>query len=244
MPPDDVPSIEDAYDKLAQSYTIREDDPYCADLEFPSMKALMPTIAGKRILDAGCGCGRYTEWLIERGARVVAVDQSDEMLEQAKARVNGEADFRRADLGKPLTFVDDNEFEGIVCGLSLHYVEDWRVPLTTFSRILEPGGFLAISTHHPLDDFIACDAENYFEIERASMTWSTSDEEVTIPFYRRPFAEIVNPLIETGFQLEELVEPKPKATFKQKKPESYEKRLGYPTFLCIRASKSGEYSEG
>jgi hypothetical protein len=67
------------------------------------------------------------------------------------------------------------------------------------------------------------------------MTWSASGEDIDVPFYRRPFSEVIYPLIETGFQLDELIEPKLKETFKEKKPESYEKQLNYPTFLCIRA---------
>ncbi|MFQ3294909.1 MAG: hypothetical protein ACI8VE_001990 [Natrialbaceae archaeon] len=69
------------------------------------------------------------------------------------------------------------------------------------------------------------------------MTWSGADGEVDVPFYRRPFSEMINPLIESGFQLDEVIEPKPTETFKEKQPDSYEKRLTYPTFLCIRASK-------
>lgn len=94
------------------------------------------------------------------------------------------------------------------------------------------------SAQHPVDEYIAFEAENYFEIERERMTWLASGEEIDVPFYRRPFSEVINPLIETGFQLDELVEPKPKETFKEKKQESYEKRLKYPTLLCVRASKS------
>jgi hypothetical protein len=87
-----------------------------------------------------------------------------------------------------------------------------------------------------VDEYIAFEAENYFEVEQERMTWSAAGEEVDVPFYRRPFAEVINPLVETGFRLNELVEPKPKEAFGEKKPESYEKRLRYPTFLCVRAS--------
>ncbi|WP_254546805.1 class I SAM-dependent methyltransferase [Halomarina pelagica] len=239
MPPDESPTVEDAYDRLAKTYETREEDPYCADLEFPAMTELIPDVEGKRVLDAGCGHGRYAEWLIERGADVLAVDENAEMLERARRRIGDRAEIRRADMTEPLAFVDDGAFDGVVCGLSLHYVEDWRQPFTEFARILRPGGFLAFSAQHPVDEYIAFEAENYFEIERQRMTWSASGEEIDVPFYRRPFSAVINPLIEAGFQLDELVEPKPRETFKEKKPESYEKRSKYPTFLCVKASKSG-----
>lgn len=240
MPPEESPTVEDAYDKLAQTYKTQEEDPYCADFEFPAMTELIPNGEGKRILDAGCGHGRYAEWLIERGADVLAVDNNTEMLEQAGRRIGDRAAVRRADITEPLEFADDSEFDGVICGLSLHYVEDWRQAFTEFARILRPGGFLVFSAHHPVDEYLAFEAENYFEVEQERMTWSASGEEVEVPFYRRPFSEVINPLIETGFQLDELVEPKPNGTFKEKKPDSYEKRSRYPTFLCVRASKSEE----
>ncbi|WP_415382998.1 class I SAM-dependent methyltransferase [Halosimplex sp. TS25] len=238
MPPDERPTVADAYDRLAQTYETQEADPYCADLEFPATTDLVPDVEGKRVLDAGCGHGRYAEWLVERGADVVAVDENAEMLEQARRRIGERAAIRRADITEPLEFADDGDFDGVVCGLSLHYVEDWREPFAEFARVLRPGGFLVFSAQHPVDEYVAFDAENYFEVERHRMTWSADDEEVDVPFYRRPFSEVVNPLLETGFQLDELVEPKPSEGFEAKKPESYEKRLTYPTFLCVRASKS------
>ncbi|WP_435348663.1 class I SAM-dependent methyltransferase [Haloarchaeobius sp. HRN-SO-5] len=238
MPPEETPTVADAYDRLAQTYETQEEDPYCADLEFPATTDLVPDVAGRRVLDAGCGHGRYAEWLLERGADVLAVDSNTEMLEQASRRIGDRAAIRQADITEPLEFADDDAFDGVVCGLSLHYVEDWRQPFAEFARILRPGGFLVFSAQHPVDEYVAFEAENYFEVERQRMTWSAAGEDVDVPFYRRPFSEVVNPLLETGFQLDEVVEPKPTETFQAKKPESYEKRLKYPTFLCVRASNS------
>jgi len=200
------------------------------------MRDLVPDVAGKRILDAGCGHGRYAAWLSERGADVVAVDENAEMLAQARRRVGDPVTFRRADITEPLEFAAADEFDGVVCGLSLHYVENWRESFAEFARVLRPGGFLVFSAQHPVDEYVAFDARNYFEVEREQMTWSVDGEDVDVPFYRRPFSEVVNPLLETGFQLDELVEPTPRESFEEKKPESYEKRLQYPTFLCVRAS--------
>jgi hypothetical protein len=68
------------------------------------------------------------------------------------------------------------------------------------------------------------------------MTWSAGGKEIDVPFYRRPFSEVINPLVETGFELDEPVEPTPNETFEDEKPESYEKRSTCPTFICARAS--------
>ena len=140
------------------------------------------------------------------------------MLEGARRRIGDRAAIRRADITKPLEFVDDGEFGGVVCGLSLHYVEDWRRPFTEFARILRSGGFLVFSAQHPVDEYIAFEVENYFEIEQERMTWSAGGKEIDVPFYRRPFSEVINPLVETGFELDEPVEPTPNETFKDEKP--------------------------
>ncbi|WP_247731728.1 class I SAM-dependent methyltransferase [Halovivax limisalsi] len=147
------------------------------------------------------------------------------------------AELRHADITEPLEFADD-VFDGVVCGLSLHYVEDWRDPFTEFARVLRPGGFLVFSAQNPVDEYIAFDSENYFDVERRQMTWSAAGDDVDVPVYRRPLSEAINPLIETGFHLDELLEPRPTESFEAKKPESYEKRSKYPTILCVRATKS------
>ncbi|XVH31996.1 class I SAM-dependent methyltransferase [Haloferacaceae archaeon DSL9] len=119
VPPDEAPTVADAHDKLAKTYKAQEEDPYRADFEFPATTELIPHAEGKRVLDAGCGHGRYAEWLIERGADVLAVDKSAKMLERARRRIGERAEIRRGDITKPLTFADDGEFDGVVCGLSL-----------------------------------------------------------------------------------------------------------------------------
>lgn len=221
--PGGKPVAEDAYDVLSGAYRVHEDDAYCADLEFPAMTELIPIVDGKRILDAGCGCGRYTEWLLDRGAEVVAIDTSKEMVEQTANRVGDRAEVHRANLEELLDFTDDEGFDGIVSGLSLHYVEDWQRVFVEFARVLRLREFLVFSSHHPLDDYVAFEGVNYFEVERECMAWSVSDKSIDVPFYRRPFSEVVNPLVETGFQLDELVEPKPTETVEEKNPESYRK---------------------
>ena len=230
MSPDDSTGPAAAYDRLASTYVTQEDDPYCADFEFP--QDLIPDVAGSRILDAGCGRGRYTGWLLAEGAAVVAVDASREMVAEAEDRFGDRATVRRADLREPLDFAVD----GVVSGLSLHYLPDLRPAFAEFARALRPGGFLAFSTHHPVDDYLVFEDPTYFDTEQESMTWPAGDDEVTVPFYRRPFADVMNPLVEAGFQLDGVIEPTPRPSFEAKKPESYEKRLQQPTFLCVLAT--------
>jgi SAM-dependent methyltransferase len=231
----DDPTTETAYDELADTYV--EDvrtNAYNAELEFPATSSLIPDVDGKRVLDAGCGTGVYTEWLVERGADVVGIDVSAEMLGHAVELVGDRAEFERADLGEPLTFADDDAFDGVVSALALAYVADWDRVFAEFGRILRSGGFLVFSTGHPLDNFAPADdvGGNYFEVERLTKEW-----EVEVPYYRRPFSKMLNPLLDNGFQLDRIVEPQPTDAFEELRPARYEKESTHPVFLCVRATR-------
>jgi SAM-dependent methyltransferase len=231
MPAEDDPIAADAYDQIADAYD--EDvksNAYNAHLEFPATSSLVPDVDGKRVLDAGCGTGGYTAWLLDQGASVVGVDVSEEMLAKARETVDGRADLQRADLGAPLPF-DDDSFDGVLSALALGYVRAWRETFAEFSRVLRPGGFLVFSVGHPMDQFTHDGESNYFDVERQTKEWA-----VDVPYYRRPFSAVVQPLLEAGFALAELVEPQPTEEFKAVRPERYETESRNPVFLCVRAT--------
>jgi len=82
-------AVATAYDRFAASYAAEiPSNPYNVDMDFPGTTALVPESGGDRILEAGCGTGLYTGWLLETGADVVAVDASREMLAEASDRVH------------------------------------------------------------------------------------------------------------------------------------------------------------
>ncbi|MFC4408082.1 class I SAM-dependent methyltransferase [Haloarchaeobius iranensis] len=235
MPFDDS-TASDAYDELADGYAEEvRSNAYNAHLEFPATSSMIPEVDGQRVLDAGCGTGVYTEFLLDDGADVVGLDASEAMLAHARERVGDRAELHQADLGERLPF-DDDAFDGVVSALALGYVEDWDALFAEFARVLRPGGFVVFSTGHPLDQFPLdeagepVDAENYFEVERLTKEW-----DVPVPYYRRPFSAVVNPLLESGFRLETVVEPQPTEGFREQLPERYEKESRYPVFLCVRA---------
>ena len=229
MAPGEDPVPEDAYDAIADEYA--EDIPtsaYNAHLEFPGTRALIPDVSGERILDAGCGTGIYTEWLLDQSAEVVGVDVSEAMLARARGAVGDRAQFHRGTLGESLEFADEEEFDGVVSALVIDYVEDWETLFDEFARVLAPGGFVVFSVVHPLDTLD--EAENYFETEQYVREWS-----VDVPCYRRPLGVMFDPVIQPGFRIDEVSEPQPTEEFAEKRPERYETESRNPVFLCVRA---------
>lgn len=101
------------------------------------------------VLDVGCGAGRTTAALHDRGFDVTGVDVSPSMVREAK-RQFPELDVQQAD-ATDLAFRDD-AFEYVLfsyCGLDLVYPESARLDaLREIRRVLEPGGVFAFSTHN------------------------------------------------------------------------------------------------
>jgi hypothetical protein len=60
-------------------------------------------------------------------------------------------------------------------------------------------------------------------------------EPVRVPYYRRPLAAMLGPLLGAGFTLERLLEPRPVPQFREHDPADYEKLMRRPGFLCCRA---------
>src|SRR4051812_23803466 len=94
----------------------------------PAVLDLAGDVAGRRILDIGCGAGPILEVLRERGAVVTGADFSAKMVELARQRLGDDVDLRQADLSRPLPF-PDGAFDDVIACLVLHYLEDWTEPL-------------------------------------------------------------------------------------------------------------------
>ena len=152
-----------------------EHSPYLALYEQPALRALLPPVTGRRVLDAGCGAGRHSAWLAEQGADVVGLDASPEMLVRARARVPS-GTFAVADLSEPLA-LEDGAFDVVVASLVLHYLQDWGPTLRELRRVLRPGGTLVFSTHHPARAIELSRTNDYFATELVVDRWTLSARE-------------------------------------------------------------------
>ena len=226
----------EAYKKLADEYAKRVGTkPHNAYLEMPATLALMPDVSGKRVLDAGCGTGRYTRWLLDQGAEVVGFDGSPHMLEHARKKA-GEADLRLHDLREPLGFLEDDSVDLVVATLIIDYVEDWGPVLGEFRRVLRDEGALVMSMQHPTLDFIKdIGMTDYWTVELTEIWWTGFAEPVLVPAYRRPLQAITDALGDAGFYVDRLVESRPTEDYRRADPEGFEDVKWRPSFLCVRA---------
>ena len=233
----DGPLALEAYEALAEAYAAAVDTkPHNAYYERPATLSLLPQVKNKRVLDAGCGPGVYSAWLIENGAEVIAVDASRKMIELARRRLGSEVQISQADLGQPLAFLESSYFDIVLSPLVLDYIEDWRSTFAEFHRVLRPGGHLVFSVGHPHFDYKYFGSTNYFATELVGSEWKGfGGMRVYVPTCRRPLSEVINPLGEAGFHLEKIVEPRLTEEFREAAPEQYQELMREPVFLCVRA---------
>lgn len=193
----------------------RSRDGLAAAAEWPSLKAMLPPLAGKRILDLGCGFGYFGQWAAQNGAAdVLGLDLSERML--AVARENGaglpvrfeRADLETAELGQA-------EFDLVFSSLAVHYIADFDALCARIRRALKPEGAFVFSMEHPVfaaranPEFMA-DAEGYqvaavndYLREGQRLTNWIADGVVK---YHRLIATTINTLQSHGLALERIEE--------------------------------------
>jgi ubiquinone/menaquinone biosynthesis C-methylase UbiE len=234
------PIAQDAYSELAEAYAASVDTkPHNAYYERPATLSLLPDVKGKHVLDAGCGPGVYSEWLVAHGGIVVAIDANEKMVGLARQRLGEKVQVLQANLEAPLDFLVDASFDIIVCPLVMDYIKEWEPTFKEFHRILRAQGCLVFSMEHPYMKYATHHLmSNYFKVERVEYIWRGFGKPVNVPSYRRPLSGVINPLLQAGFILEQILEPLPIEEFYEKDPEDYDELMRSPGFMCVKASKA------
>lgn len=107
---------------------------------------LMP---GIRALEIGCGTGLFTEMFAGTGARIVAVDISQELIEKARSR--GLPANRVIFLEKRFEDCDlDGPFDAVLGSSVLHHL-DIKTALAKIYELLKPGGLMSFAEPNMLN---------------------------------------------------------------------------------------------
>ncbi len=176
---------------------------------------LLGDVAGRRVLEVGCGSAPCARWLRRAGADVVALDLSGGMLARAAER------GRATGLGVPLLQADvgalplaDASFD-VVCSAfgGLPFVADVEAALVEVVRVLRPGGRLAASVNHPFrwplpdspdpDDLRV--VSSYFD--RRPYVETDGEGRTVYVEHHRTVGDWVRAVVGAGLVLDDLVEP-------------------------------------
>ncbi|WP_019814204.1 class I SAM-dependent methyltransferase [Saccharomonospora saliphila] len=234
--PDPASRVND-YDGFAEAYAAENEAGITnAYYERPAVLALAGDVAGRRILDAGCGSGPLFAALRDRGADVTGVDASAGMLELARRRLGDDADLRVADLRDPLPFAD-GAFDDVMASLVLHYLEDWGPPVAELRRVLTTGGRLIVSVDHPFAihciDRLSGRRTDYFETYNWTEEWTMGGHSVPMSFWNRPLHAMTDAFTAAGFRITTLNEPQPVPAARELFPDEYPFLATSPSFLLF-----------
>lgn len=217
--------------------------------EIPERFALLPDLTDLRILDLGCGSGEHCKDYVKMGAKhVTGVDISEKMLAKAK-EIN--SDPKISYIRMPMEDLDklEGEFDLAVSALAIHYIEDYAGVVKNVARLLSPGGEFIFSQEHPINtchsgalgDRWIRDETGYKTSAKIS-DYSREGERDSVWFvdnvkiYHRTISTVINVLVDNGFMIEKLVEPKPSEELVEKYPDYYD-LYHKPDFLMVKAKK-------
>ncbi|MFE9629803.1 class I SAM-dependent methyltransferase [Streptomyces sp. NPDC006463] len=220
------------YDSFAEAYSAEnENNLVNAYYERPAMLALAGDVAGRRILDAGCGSGPLSAALRDRGAVVTGIDISAGMLALARRRLGDDVDLHVVDLSDRLPF-PDGAFDDVVASLVLHYLEDWGPALAELRRVLRPGGRLIASVDHPFVAYTIQEPRpDYFATTSYGFDWTFNGRSVPMRFWRKPLHAMTDAFTTAGFRLSVISEPQPDPAARDLFPDEFHDLSSKTTFL-------------
>jgi len=214
--------------------------------EWPALRAMLPVLQGKRVLDLGCGFGWHCRYAREQGAStVLGLDISEKMLERAREMSDDPAISYRCLAMEDIEFTA-GEFDVVISSLAFHYIQDLEEVYRHIHHCLVPGGAFILSFEHPI--FTARSAQDWhYGAEGERLHWPVDDYqsegprvanflETEVVKYHRTVATHLNLLIGAGFTIKELCEPQPAIELLDKY-DGMRDELRRPMFLIISAVK-------
>ena len=176
-------------------------------------------VRGKRVLELACGGAQNSIALAKWGASATAIDISREQLSRAKSLAEREAvqvNLLQGDIEK-LGMFKDCAFDLLISCFGLEFLPEPSACLRECYRVLDNGGVLVIGTVHPLTAFewdeeaaFLC-VTDYFNPPVEVWNEPSQEEEQKGVTFFRTYQEMFSLLLESGFQVEQVIEPAPYA---------------------------------
>ena len=194
---------------------IDETDPNRAYVLDPVMNSKTAEVKGLRVLDVGCGEGRFCRALSERGAATVGIDPTPALLEVARAR-HPEGEY--VECGAEAMPFKDREFDVVVSYVSLCDIPDYRAAIKEKARVLKPAGRMVVALHNAFvttsptgwlkDESgrkIVFPVDHYTFESASKVAWCG----IEVVNYHRPMSAYMSAFLDEGLHLVSYEEPLP-----------------------------------
>lgn len=187
--------------------------------EWRALNKLLPDFKGKRLLDLGCGFGWHCRYAVENGAVfAVGVDISEKMLAKAGAMTDSPLiEYIKMPV-EDISF-PPGSFDVVLSSLVFHYIESFGGVCGSVNRCLTTGGDFVFTVEHPI--FTAQGPQDwYYDSSGEKLHWPVDryfDEGIRkatflgeqVMKYHKTLATYINALLNSGFAITGIAEPRP-----------------------------------
>ncbi len=183
----------------------------------PVLWQFVGDVSGRTILDVGCGTGYLARKLHSRGAHVIGIDFSEEMIRLARAK-DSQIDFH-VDSCSELRTINDSSVDVVVANYVLMDTPDLVGTMRAFQRVLQPGGIVVVVFSHPCFPQGRATAGNsdggiayqwsfpYFEPQKCvDPPWGHFSSEFI--WFHRPLSDYWKAFVQAGFEVIDFEEPR------------------------------------
>lgn len=255
----DAESVRSAWDRAADAYAgFQADgaDYYRLDFFGPAQVRQCGDVEGLDLLDLGCGSGYFAREMARRGARVVGIDLSPEMLRHAAAIEEAGPlgiEYRLLDAGLVGETFAPASFDMATSCMALQDMPDIPRVLRGVAHVLKPGGRFVTCVTHPGSDMrhrewvtdesgtrVALALGGYFEEGPLSYDWKGAKfaYEFSTPGYHAPLERWFEWILDAGFALRAFREPSPTVEALEAHPDLLDASLVpyFAIFDLVRAA--------
>jgi SAM-dependent methyltransferase len=202
------------YDQTAANWSRHRPSSLSDYTARPQVMALCEPLAGKRVLDLGCGEGYCSRMLRRRGAEVIGIDVSERMIALARQSEREHPMGIRYDTGDAVSVdLGDASVDLIVAVFLFNYlgVEPMHETMANVHRMLRPGGSFVFAVPHPAFAFMRESAPPfYFDIGSAGYfsarnrvfggrIWKTDGSALDVQLVHKTFEDYFEGLRKAGF---------------------------------------------
>lgn len=214
--------------------------------EWHVLKALIPDLRNKHVLDLGCGFGWHCRYAREQQASsVTGIDISRNMLQKAREYTD---DPFISYVEMPIEDIhfSDSQFDVVISSLAFHYIKSFDSICKKVYGYLKPGGTFVFSVEHPI--FTSRNEQDWYLDDQGNrLHWPVDNYQLegvretsflteNVIKYHRTISTYINNLIAAGFSIRAVKEPAPSDEMLRNVPEMKDENRR-PMFLIISADK-------
>ena len=143
-----------------------------------------------KVLELGCGSGKNTEWLITKADKLVGLDFSKNMLDQARKKVKTDkVTFINTDLNENWS-VNDNSFDLATINLTLEHIETLDHIFNSLFMKLTQGGKCFVCELHPIK-----------QLSGSKARFEKNGDEIALDVFYHSELEYIESAEKAGFNL-------------------------------------------